>query len=89
MGTQDFKGDISHALNKYARQNPGKSPTKLELNYRDMMDWHRAERSKESFKDFIERALKPYVQSCKLNQKALECSITLLNENSDQLTHFE
>jgi len=89
MGTQDFKSDINHALSKFARQNPGKSPTKLDLNYRDVMGWHKAARSQESFQDFIEHTLMPYVQSCKLNQEILQCSITLLNVDSDQLTQFE
>jgi hypothetical protein len=89
MGTEDPKGDISYALNKYAQQNPGKSPTKLELNYRDVMNWHKAAGSHESFKDFIERVLNPYVQSCRLNQKTLDCTVTLLNVDSDQPTHFE
>jgi len=85
MGTQDFKGDISAALKKYTQQNLGQSPTVLKLNYRDVMDWA----GREFPKDFVERDVKPYVQTCKLNKKPLDCSITLLNVDSDELTHFE
>lgn len=89
MGTIDFKGDISVAVKKYSEQNQGQSPTELKLNYRDVMDWLTAEHSRDSFGTFIEREVRPYVQSCKLSKKSLDCLITLLDVDSDELTHFE
>ena len=89
MGTERFREDISEALKRCFRDNPGQKPTILKVNFRDAMAWHTHEGSKLPIGDFVEKDVKAYASSIPFQKSTVQCLIGLLNVNDDSPTHFE
>lgn len=89
MGTERFREDISEALKRFVRSNPGQRPIVLKINWHDVPAWHQCERSKLSIADFVNVDVRRYTESIRLQGAELECSVELLPEDDQSATRFE
>lgn len=89
MGTERFQDDVSEALKKYIRFNPGQGPQVVKVNFRDALAWHQHERSSLQISDFVQKVVRPYVNSIRMQKKSLSCSAELLGADDNSPTRFE
>jgi len=90
MATLDFMDDVSVAFRKYIQGHGVKRPSVLKVTYEDALFWHGAAHTAESTPEFVERNVKPYVQTLPLNRHRLEdCRVVLVGVDSGEVTRFE
>lgn len=89
MGTARFREDVSAALNRFMRSHPGQTPRTLKANYRDVMDWHTAERSSLPLSQFVTTVVQAYVDTIPWQKSTLRCPAELLDVGDESLTRFE
>ena len=89
MGTQDYKADVSEALRRFAKSDPGQAPSVLKVNYQDAMTWHNQAGSKLATTAFVDQEVKAYMDTIPFQKSRLRCSIKLLDVDDQTSTHFE
>jgi hypothetical protein len=89
VGTDRFREDVSEALKKFVRSNPGQTPRVLKVNCQDALNWQTAEQSKLLTKDFVESSISQYVNSIPWQKSTLRCRVELLNADDESPTCFE
>jgi hypothetical protein len=87
MGTDRFREDVSEALKKFVRAQPGRTPQVLRVNLSDAMAWQAAEHSNMPADDFIAREVASYVATIPWQKSTLRCRIKVLDDESP--TRFE
>ena len=89
MGTDRFREDVSESVKKFRREQSGRVPQVLKVNYQDAMTWHAAEQSKFSIDDFVTRQVGTYVNTVPWKKSTLRCETDLLACGDETPTRFE
>jgi hypothetical protein len=89
VGTARFREDVSVALSKFMRSHPDKTPQTLKARYRDVMDWHTAERSSLPLSQFVTTVVQAYVGTIPWQRSTLRCPAELLDVDDESPTRFE